>query len=392
MRSRALDIVTAVIRLPLLLVLCAGCNSLLGIGDFVLGGDVDATPVDADPDAPDAMVDGPAAPITALALGSDFSNGTAALLDVRTGTATLDVFAASIHGDPVLRRSNGETFVVNRGGPDHIVVLGGSPLSIVRTYQLPDGSSPQDVAASDTQLYVPDFNSTGMRVVDRATGAVATVDFDDLDVDSQPNCMSAFYTGNRVYIACGLLDGSFQPRGVGKLVVYDPFGGTVLRTIDLPFANPFGLLQPTRPADPATGALVIGTVTFSAISGSCLVQIALSNPEVATCLVSNADLGGYVQRAEADPTGETLWINSATFSGGGSLGRVMPYTLASGTLGLPISDPGQEIVDVTVCPDGYLLVSDRKAPAGVRIYHGGDGGDPIDVGEPPVYGAGVTCL
>jgi hypothetical protein len=362
----------------------AGCTQLLGIEDVGPRDPAfDAAPGDAD------------APIAALALGSDYDGpGRAGLIDVRSATVQLDAYPGDPPTDPVVRRFGDEIFVVHRFGGDRITVLSAASLDVLATYDLPAGSNPQDVAVSPTQLYVPALASNGMFVVRRDSGMLFEVRLlDTVDPDGRPDCMSAFYTGNRVYIACGILDEVFRPRGPGQIAVWDPFNNTVVSTLALPWANPTGALQPTRPDDILAGDLVIGTVpSYTDLSVGCLTRISLDPPEQVDCLTTNQMLGGAAHRVEATPDGGRLWIAAALYDASlQPLARVVALDPAGGIPSAPITDPGQDIVDVAACPDGFVLASDRRA-GGVRIYRAGTASPVLVLGEPPVQGGGLTCF
>lgn len=385
-----------------------GCNALLDIGDLSAIGAIDAANAATDApgviiDAPPAPPDAPPAPIHALALATDYTNpGKIAELDVRAGTINTS-FAAqagipAIGSDPLLRRLGTEVFVIGRLGAETIQILGGTPLALTDTFTLPAGSNIQDVAAAGTKLYVPAYGSTGVIVIDRVTRMTKTIPLlQTEDPDHHPNCGSAFYTGSRVYVACGLLnDATFVARGPGKIVVIDPFNDTVIRTIDLPYVNPIGLLEPTIPDAPMTGALTIGTApSFTDFTSGCLVKLDLTTtPEPASCLVTNQALGGVASQAQTAPDRRHVWIASVLLANGGPdiYGRLVAYDLAGNQLATPASEPGWPIVDVAACADDYVVATERgTSEHGARIYHASTGGALLELGAPAVAGGGVVC-
>jgi len=383
--------------LTVLIVLCGGCTQLLGVEAFTTegGGSPDASTFDAMP--ADAGIDAAPAPIRAVAIGNG-APGKLGVLDVRVGTVATDAVPDIVGSDTVMRRIGGEYFVINRTGVNgsQIAVLAGDPLAVTRTYTLPAGSNPQDVAAAGGKLYVPAYSSTGILIIDRDDGDVRTLPLLQAeDPDTHPDCASAYYTGVHVVVACGVLDAAFVPRGAGKVVIVDPFNDTVTSSFDLPFANPYGFLMPTRPDDPAAGELLVATVpSFTNFSTGCLARIGLgATPASNGCLVTNQALGGWANQVEADPTGALLWIASTIYDVNfNPYGRLVAYDLVAGTLGTPISEPGEEIADVAACPGGYVVAADRNATGGgIRIYHDGTVSPVLDLGVRPAPGAGLGC-
>lgn len=369
---------------------CAGCNAILGIADLhTSSGTADA--------ALDGSPDGPPAPIHAIALGTDYTNpGTVASFDVRAGTVTKDAVTGAATSDPVVRRYGDEILVIDRYGGDKVVVLDAATLAIKDTFPLPANSNVQDAAAAGSKLYVPALASTGVYVVDRTNKQVKEIPLlQTFDPDGHPDCISVFYTGVRVYVACEVLDASFQPRGAGQIVVIDPFNDTVLRAVPLTYTNPVGFLEPTNPAAPAQGELMIGTVpSFTNFTMGCLEKTKLTDPEAFDgCLVKNDKLGGGANHAEADPTGATIWIASTLYDPNtfAPYGRLVAYDVAQAKLLAPSSQPGEPIVDLAVCPDGYVVASERGSENGVRIFHAGTEGALVDLGRPPVYSDGAVC-
>jgi hypothetical protein len=382
--------------LVLAAVLGGGCNSLLGIDDIHPGG----AAIDGAPGGPDSRFDGapdaPLAPARAFVVASDYSApGLATTIDGRTGMVHKDVLPGVISSDPIVRRYGDEIFVVNRS-TSQIVVVSASTLAMTKTYTLPANSNPQDVAAAGTKLYVAALASTGAIVIDRTNDMQKTIAFPTtVDPDGHPDCVSIYYTGSRIYLACDTLDASFKPRGVGKLGVIDPFNDSYVGTIDFPYANPLGYLESTTPATPTTGTLTIGLVpSFTDYTQGCLAAVHLTSPETIDCMVSNTAMGGYANRAMTDPDGKTTWIastiyDSTTFS---AYGRLVGFDLAMMKLGTPVSEPGWPVADLGVCTDDVVVATENgPAEKGARAYVNGTAGALIDLGKPPVFGGGLVC-
>jgi hypothetical protein len=379
------------LRALAVVVVCGGCNSILGIGDVHPGG----ASIDGAPGGPDSTIDGPPAAIHAMVATTDYTaNGALDLIDVRAGTIAKDVLPGKVTRVPQLRRYGDEMFLVNGAPVENILVLDGTG-AVKETYPLTAGTMASDVAAAGTKLYIASGQSAGVIVFDRGTLQFKTIAFPALDPDGVPDCYSVFYSGTRVYVACSLFDANFKPRGPGVVQVIDPFNDSLVGTVTLPDVNPFGYLEPTVPADPTSGALTIGLApSFTDFTKGCLAQIHLTVTETADCLVPNAALGGVASHAETDPTGATVWIASviydATFQN--SYGRLVSYDLAKGKLETPTSTPGQPVVDVAACADGFVVATERgPSESGARIFHAGTAGNLLDTGLGPEPGGAVIC-
>src|SRR5207253_794628 len=88
-------------------------------------------------------------------------------------------------------------------------------------------------------LYIPTLGTGSIVVIDRADdGAMSEIDISELDDDGVPDCVSAYALGNKVVVACGLLD-TFAPVEDGVLVVVDS-SNDLFSTVALPDQNPVG--------------------------------------------------------------------------------------------------------------------------------------------------------
>jgi hypothetical protein len=378
--------------LAMVALVCGGCNSILGIGDVHPTG---AT-IDGGADARfDAPPDGPPVPLHALVATTDYASKAALdRIDVRAGTIATDVLVGKVSTIPALRHYGSELLLVNGAAPEEVLVLDGTP-TVKETYALPAGTIAVDAAAAGTKLYVASGNSAGVIVIDRNTKQMKTIAFPTIDPDGVPNCYSVYYTGTRVYVACSIFDASFTPRGPAVVVVVDPFNDSIVRTVTLPDKDAIGLLEPSNPSAPTTGVLTIGlSPSFTDFTKGCLAEIHLTEPETADCLLQNTAIGGYANHAEGDPTGATLWIASTIYdaSFNNAYGRLVPYDLAHGSLGSPVSQPGEPVVDVAACPDDFLVVTERgPSETGARVYHAGSEGGLLDTGYGPEPGGAVIC-
>ena len=347
--------------------------------------------------SPDAAATPDAAPAHAMAaaVSGDFNvTGVFSTLDVVTRQATPNALAAVAGGDPYLRRIGDELFIVNRDRGENITIIGGAPLALIDQYGTGGGSNPQDVAVAGGKLYVPALGSSGVVIINRATRAVTTLAFPAIDPDGKPDCVSALAVGTRVFVACGVLDASFTPRGPGKVIVIDSTRDAIEATLDLPFANPIGLITPGLGAEQI---LIETAPSFTNPATGCLAGVKTSGtPMVTGCVVTNAALGAYVNRVQVSADGHKLWMATALYAPDFSsqAGTLRAYDAGRAALEAAISPAAQQILDVATCPDGRVIAGDAKMGAsGLRIYHDGveETTTPISIGRPTGGGNGLAC-
>lgn len=377
---------------------------LAACGDGATYEPVDAAPtLDADPLAPDAT----ATPQRAVAVTGDFNaTGILSTLALADLSVEPDVASGVASQDPVLRRVGDELYVVNRFGVDNVTIVGVDSLALQDQISTGADSNPQDVAVVGTKLYIPALGTAGVVVIDRASGnALSTIDLSALDPDDdRPNCMSAYAVGDEVFVACGILDDEdpfLTPRGPGKVAVIDTTDDSLARTLTLPAANPVGWLQPTDRVDALGGDLLLGLApSYSDFSTGCLARVPVAAGAVAaTCVVSNAELGGYANRYEQAANGGSVWIVvdgfDQDFNSYGQLRGLDGTTLTMWDG--QVSGASQNIKDLAVCGDGDVVVADRpdSGASGLRVYDGQSTLErtsaPLEIGLPPSYGNGLTC-
>lgn len=341
----------------------------------------------------------PPAHATAAAVSGDFDvTGVFTTVDVVTHEARPNALAGVAGGDPYLRRFGDELFIVNRDRGENVTVLGGTPLALIDQFATGGGSNPQDVAPVGNKLYVPALGSGGVVVIDRTTRATTTIAFPAIDPDGKPDCVAAYPVGTRVYVACGVLDATFTPRGNARVVVIDSTRDVVEATFELPAPNPIGVITGGPAGSPLAGDLLIATApAFNDASAGCLARIHTSGtPAAGGCLVRNSELGAYVNHAEVSADGAKVWLAAALYAADFSsqTGVLRAYDLGAGALDAPVSPPAQQILDVATCPDGRVVAGDATAGAsGVRVYLDGaeETTGPIDIGRPAGGGNGLAC-
>lgn len=348
-------------------------------------------------DSPDAA---PPAHATAAAVAGDFNvTGVFTTIDIVERTARTNALAGVAGGDPYLRRFGDEVFIVNRDRGENITVLAGNPLALVDQFATGGGSNPQDVAPVGTKLYVPAMGTAGVVVVDRTTRMTTTIAIPEIDPDGKPDCVSAYPVGTRVYVACGILDATFTPRGPAKMVVIDTTRDVVESTFDLPHANPNGLIVGGAAGSALGGDLLVATApSFTDPSEGCLTRVRTSSiPAAIGCVVNNSELGAYVNHVEVSADGTKAWLAAALYAEDFSsqTGVLRAYDLVGGSLGAPVSAASEQILDVATCPDGRVVAGDAKAGAsGVRVFMDGteETTAPIDIGRPMGGGNGLVCF
>src|SRR5690606_1717033 len=115
------------------------------------------------------------------------------------------------------------------------------------------------------------------------------------DPDGNPDCVSAYAVGTKVYVACGLLDEFYSPRGDGKVAIIDTAGGDAVTSVTLPYPNPQNLFVRSPEGSTLGGDLLIGlTPSFVDYSDGCIARISTGATSTAACVdgLASADLGG----------------------------------------------------------------------------------------------------
>jgi hypothetical protein len=306
--------------------------------------------------------------------------------------------AGAVGDDPMIRRAGGELFVVNRSDGNNVTILDAATFAVKEQLATGAGSNPQDVAVHGDQLFLPAFDAEGVVVVTRGTGARSTIDLSALDPDGHPNCVSAYTVGDEIYVVCELLDGSYKPRGPGRVAVIDAASRAVKTTFPLAGANPVGALE-QLPAGVLGGDLVIPTAEniIGDPTIGCVERIQTgAAPRSNGCLVTNQALGGYAARLDVQLRFGTpiLWLVVSRYDGG-ARGGLRGYDLDAQMLwSAAISPPAQVLVDLAVCPNGAIVVADQTmAASGLRLY---DGimeltAAPMPIGLRPGSSHGLLC-
>jgi hypothetical protein len=383
--------------LALASLLFAACN---GGNDLVVPDAAPGTP-DAGPNDPDA---GPQTTAMVFAVGTDyFSAGISSTIAVPSLELTQNAVAGVASTDPVVRQFGDRLYIINRYGFDNVTILDAGSLNLVAQISTGAGTNPWDVAVVGDRIYVAALNAGGLLVLDASRpdeGVVGRVDLPALDLeDGNPNCSALAISGDRLYVACGLLDDNdpwLTPRGPGKVVSIALDDESVDGTVHLMNANPQGHMIATPAGGPLGGDLLVDTVNYGDLTANCLERISTgAHPASNGCLIDHADLGGIITGAAWAPD-DRLYLAITTgwdFEDYQPLGKVMIYDAGTGELADESMTPeSQRAFDLALCPTGHVALAD--AAGGVRVY------DPsgaemteevLDLGLPPVSG-GLVCF
>jgi hypothetical protein len=365
----------------------------------------DAPPGQGSGDGAAAACSG-ASPLGVVVSGDFKTTGTLATIDPLALTMTQNAVAGVAGSDPYLRRFGCELFIVNRFTGDNVTILDASTLQLVDQLATGASSNPQDVAVHGNKLYVPALGTTGVVVLTRGQPGFTTIDLGTPlgDPDGHPDCVTAYTAGDRVFVACGLLDENdpfLTPRGPGKVAVIDTASDTVVASFALPYKNPQNMFVPTPAASLYGGDLLVSTIPdFQDYSTGCIARVTTGpTPGANGCAVTNAALHGFLTHGDVQQVadGALLWMAvgayDASFNASGWLTRL---DLTSGAVDAqPVSPSTELVVDVAVCPGDRIIVADHTFGAsGLRVYQGGVERTtaPLPIGLPPAYGNNTVCF
>ncbi|MGE0547693.1 MAG: YncE family protein [Kofleriaceae bacterium] len=357
---------------------------------------------------PDAFIDYQAAPDAmtvmsrAVVVAGDFNPGhpgVLSALDVTTKTMNANLAPAqSIGSDPVVRRIGGELFVINRADGNNVTILDAGTFQLVEQMGTGASSNPQDVAIVSDKLYVAAFGTRGILELTRGSTETVEIDLSADDPDGKPNCNSIYRSGDKLYVSCELLDDTQQflpPRGNGKVYVVDPATRSIEHSITLSTVNPFGMFEELPLASPYPGHLVIPTVSFADGSG-CVERIVTGEaPAAAGCVITNAQLGGFVSRVAPQVVPGAVLLRMAVPAPDFIHANLRTYDLNASTLWTQAMTPQTQVIgDLAPCPTGELVVSDTSpGAAGLRVYRGTaeQTANALPVGLVPWSSHGLVC-
>ncbi len=305
-----------------------------------------------------------------------------------------------VGSDPVMRRDGDKLYVINRFGPDNVSVYDARTMRFEEQYACGMNSNPQDVAVVGDTMWVAVLGEGGLVAIDRASGDATTIDLSAAlgDPDGSPNCVSVYAVGTTVFVACGLLDDSFTPRGAGKVAVVDTTTRSI-STITLPAPNPLNFFVRTPESSVFGGDLLIATTpSYTDYGRGCVARISTGDAPAARCAdgLANASVAGFETHMDVSADGSMLWMSVGTYDADfNATGSLRGFDLTTGTLQSPLTSAQHLIVDVAACPDGGVIAVDRAFnAAGVRVF----GADlvqrttgPLPIGLPPSFGNNTVC-
>ncbi len=374
--------------LPLVLLLSLGCGS--DDDGTSAGADADITPsADADLTQPDAAVEDP--DVFAYVLGTDSATSgiltQIALEDLGVRQGIVD---GIVSNDAVARRFGNRLYIVNRLGADNVTIVDLETEQLVAQISTGAGTNPQDVALIGDSLYVCAYESGSIIVLDQsdATAEPSLIDISSYDKDGIPNCASIVESGGMLYATLGIIDNEFTSNG-GEVVVIDPSNNSIATDFSLVNNNPFGLIEVSADDSAFGGDLLVGTTDFG--PNGCIERITPgAAPTSAGCLITNAELGGYVSKLQIQGDSAVAAV-STSFTESKLVRIAEDGTLTEAS----ITPATQHVTDIAVCPSGDILTNDLNTGT-IRVYdesdeQRGDAGG-IDLGLPPVFTNGIVCF
>lgn len=359
-----------------------------------------STPPDAGTEPQvDAAV--PAGPRAVVVSGDFDKTGIMSRLDLDTLQVAQNVSpAGGVAGDPVVRKIGGKLYVINRFGSNNVSVYDAEALAFEEQYATGANTNPQDVAIAGNFMYVAVLGGKGVVKVRLSDGVASALDLGPAlgDPDGNPDCVSAYAIGNKVFVACGLLDDFFSPRGNGKVAVIDTSNDSIT-VVTLPEPNPQGWFVRSPDSSVFGGDLLIPTTpSYTTYTTGCIARVSVGATPSAQCAagLGNDDVGGFQTRLDVAAGGDLLWMAVGTLDSSfqNPTGTLRAFDLASGALSDPTSPSTQLIGDVAACPDGSVVAVDRTMnAAGLRVYK--DNAErttaALAFGLPPAFGNNIVC-
>ena len=336
-------------------------------------------------DSPASSTDGGPTTLHAVTVAPSASFGVPpgilSALNLSTLTMKQNISAGTIGSDPVLKKIGDKLYIVNRG-ENNVTVLDAATFDYLGQLGTGAASNPQDVAVVGDKLYIPALGTTGVVVGKLGETATTTIDLHTILATNttQPDCVAAFAVGTDVYVACENLNNGFQPVTNGLIAVIDSTTDTVRTHFSLPVKNPQSLMHQLP-----DNRLVVST--YDAMNG-CIAAITPGATPTAACLTTNTLLGGEPTTVVLE--GTKIWVAYTTnFTDG----WVRAYDTASSTFAPVMNAAAETLRDLTVCPDGKLVVADFTGNGGLRVY---DGATELTTAEVPIglkvgFGNGLVC-
>lgn len=338
----------------------------------------------------------------ALVVTGDYdATGVMTRLDLTTLEVAQNIGGTgAVSGDPVIRRVKDRVYIINRLSSNNITVFDATTLAFIDQFSAGANSNPQDVAVVGTALYVPAMGTTGVVKIDTTTGTATTIDLSSLDIDTRPDCVSAYAVDGLVYVSCSLLDENFSARGPGKVAVIDSATDTLATTVTLPTSNPYNFIERAPVNSVFAGDLLIPLLpSFYDFSTGCVARLTPGAAPTATCAagLSNSALGGTVVHLDVSPDQRMLWMAISTVDSSfqNPTGKLKGFNLLTGELQAGAVSPSSQLVsDAAACTDGSVVVVDKTMnAAGLRVYRNNVEVTTaaLPIGMPPTFGNALIC-
>ncbi len=325
---------------------------------------------------------------------TDFSTGSASVIDLATKNATLNV--ASIHSDATARYYNGLVYVVNRLGQDNVQRLDpAAGFSTVGQFSTGNGSNPHDIVCTGPgACYVTRYETTELWKMNPSTGAtLATISLASLaDADGIPEMDQLVLVGNTLFVSVQRLDRNnfFSPTATSFIAVVDVTTDTLVDTnpsvpgiqpITTARPNPFSEMQ----LDGFTGAIYLSEVGFFGVLDGGVEAIDPVTYQSLGMVFTEAAAGGDILDVEivSPDLGYAIVSTPSFFT------HLVSFNPQTGVKLATVYAPSAYVLqDVERGPDGNIYLTDRTATnPGVRCYDAQTGTElttgPISTGLPP---------
>lgn len=343
---------------------------------------------------PDAGPDVDATPTsTAYAAGSDFSSaGTLMRIDLPGLDTMPNAVPGAVSPDPTIRYIDGRVYIVNRSVFQSVAIVDPETDSIVASIPTGAGTNPWDVAVKGNALYAAALGSPDLLVFDieNPLDAPGTISLAALDsVDGIPDCNSLYLVDPLLYVSCGVLDDSFQPRDKGKIAVINVNTSQHIGTFDLTYKNPIGLLRRAPESGDLGGDLLIPTTEDFGAGPGCIERINVQTSSLRGCLIENSALGGYAAVIQ--------FANDKVYASvSGTPNKIFAISTSGVRDADPLTPAEHSALDFAICPTGEIVANDKAAEV-VRVYDS-EGVEltmtstGIPLGLNPVWTNGITCF
>ena len=322
----------------------------------------------------------PAAQETAWVVTTDYISLGRVCAFATTQPWTVSADLAEIPGDAIGRHHDGLVYIVGRGAANTLQVFDPQDgFALVHEFSLGSGRNLQDIAfAPDGTAYVSCYDEAVLLQVDvpheQILATYSTAAF--ADADGLPETSWMTLVGDRLYIACQILDRDYYylPTGPGQILIFDTTarqwidvdsGTAGVQGIALQGWNPYTSLEIVPFGPGGTDQLRVGCMGNYAVNDGGVEAVDLAAAASLGFLVSEQELGGDVVGAvSSGATSLHVLVSDASFYT--SLRRV---DLTTGQVTL--LDQGNDYVHADVAWDGgfQVFVADRTlGTAGLRVF------------------------